>query len=506
MVTVSGAGFGPQESVQFSINGISLGATAPLSGTDALGVFTATVTLAGGLPPGSDHLTARGAVSGISQSAAIAVSGPDNKHWYFAEGFTGQGPKVFFHETITVLNANAASARGTITYQFPDGSTEALPIAIKAHAELVEDVNADVGPNRIVSAVLAADHPVVAERTIVRTDSHKHVLDSDFSPGENAPQATWYFAEGYSGVTFQPYLTVMNPGATPISMTVTLYPSSGVPRVVSAALQPFGRYTLNLRAALPNRSFSTRLDASGPVVAERVEYWGDGAGSAKFGAGVKPGVSVPVPTWYFGYGAILGGDQAFLSVLNPNNKAVRVTATYLNGTGSPAGRTTITVGPGVRATLKLNQLLGKSPHSPIGTIVSAGLPIVAEEAQYIGGSPNVGQHAGASIEGRTITATRWTFAAGDTRSFQENEYVLNPSSKPTTLSVTFYGADGQVISASYLVKPRRVITIAANAVPGLHRGAHGSVWRSSGNVGVVVVEALQSPNGRTFRADQGIPG
>ena len=148
-----------------------------------------------------------------------------------------------------------------------------MPVSLKSHSVLTEDVNNDVGSNKIVSAVVKASQPIYAERTITRTNAQKQALDSDFSPGQPSPQSTWYFAEGYSGVTFQPYLTVLNPFSQPITMTVTLYPTVGSPVSVPAALVPFGRYTLNLRGVLPGKSFSTSLVASQPVVAERVEYW-----------------------------------------------------------------------------------------------------------------------------------------------------------------------------------------------------------------------------------------
>jgi hypothetical protein len=69
----------------------------------------------------------------------------------------------------------------------------------------------------------------------------------------------------------------------------------------------------------------------------------------------------------------------------------------------------------------------------------------------------------------------------------------------------FFGADGQSIAASYPVPAHTVVTIAANAVRGLHKGAHGSVWTTKGNTGVVVVQVLRGTNGRSALATQGIP-
>ena len=504
-ITVTGVGFGPNETVSLLLNDL---ATAPLGSaiSDGLGAFTTTVTLTATLASGNYTLQGQGATSGFKASAPIQVTLPQSNRWYFAEGFTGQGPRVFFHETITLLNPGNQPATGTIGYAFPDGSMLSLTINVPAHGLRVEDVNSDVGPNKAVSAAVQTDQPIYAERTIIRTTAAKKSLDTDFSPGQSAPQTAWYFAEGYSGVTFQPYLTAQNPFSTPVTMTVTLRPVTGAAVVRNASLLPFGRYTLNLRSALPNRSFSMIVQATGPIVAERVQYWGDGAGSAKFGAGVKPGVPLPATTWQFGFVSILGGDQAYISVLNPGTKQAKVKASFFDGTGKGAGTTTLAVGGGRRATLNVGAILSKVQHSPIAVVLSSDLGVVAEVAQYFGGSPNKGEHPGAAIEGRTATAGTWSFASGDTAQYQESEYLFNPGDKDATVIGTFIGADGQVVSASYQVKPHAVISVSANKAPGLPKGTHGSVWTVRAGPPVIVVQVLHSNDGRAALANQGIPG
>jgi hypothetical protein len=246
--------------------------------------------------------------------------------------------------------------------------------------------------------------------------------------------------------------------------------------------------------------------ASQPIVAERVEYWGAGAGSAKFGAGVKPGVSTPGTVWYFGYASVLGGDQAFLSVLNPTSQIAKVKASVFDGTGNTTRNAQITVPPGQRGTFLLHTLFGAANHSPVAVRIDSNVNVSAEEAQYYGGSPNIGSHSGANIEGRQFTASRWTFASGNTASYQESEYVLNPTVTPTKIGATFYGSDGQVVRVSYAVPANRVISISANAIKGLHAGAHGSVWAAAGSAKVVVVQVLRGKDGKSALADQGIPG
>jgi hypothetical protein len=506
-VTVTGQGFGASELVGLSINGSPLSAPTSAATTDSSGAFTATATLPWGVPSGPYTVQAKGTRTGTTGSAPINITLQQSNQWYFAEGYTGQTPSVSFHETLTLLNAGAQPAVGAILYQMPDGHTRSVPAVVGAGSVLVEDVNSDIGPNQMVSAYVKMSSPILAERTITRTDATGHALDTDVSPGQTAPQSNWYFAEGYSGVTFQPYLTVQNPSSAPISMTVTLYPAAGQgkPDVIAASLVPFARYTLNLRSAFPGKSFSTVLSADHPVVAERVEYWGDGSGSAKFGAGVKPGISSPGTNWYFGYASILGGDQSFVSVLNPGAQAAHLTATVFDGAGVASQKLQLTVQPGQRGNMLLHTLLASLGRSPVAIHIASDVPVVAEEAEYFGGSPNIGSHAGASIEGRQFAASSWGFASGNTSTDQESEYILNPSSSATTVTATFYGADGQVVSVPYVVPAGQVVTVSANAVKGLHAGAHGSIWLSSNGVSVVVDQVLRGTDGRSALADQGVP-
>lgn len=505
-VTASGQGFGGSEPVTFSISGTVLSVQGPLPATDATGAFSATLVLPLGMAPGPYSVQVQGMRSNIVVDAGITVSLRASSQWYFAEGYTGQGPNVFFHETIGLLNVGNVASQGTISYQLPDGSTRSVPISLAAHSVVIEDVNNDVGPDKIVSAIVKASVPIFAERTITRTNAKQQILDSDFSPGQAAPQSTWYFAEGYSGVTFQPYLTVLNPFAQPVTMTVTLYPTVGSSVPIAATLVPFGRYTLNLRSVLPGKSFSTSVVASQPIVAERVEYWGDGVGSGKFGAGVKPGIPSPGKDWYFGYASILSGDQSFISIVDPMTQTAHITATVDGGSGPLTGTLPLTIEAGQRGTFELHTLLASVKRSPIAVHVVSDVPVIAEEAQYYGGSPNVGSHTGASIEGRQVAASQWTFATGDTSQFTETEYIFNPTNISTTVSATFYGADGQMLTMNYPAPANSVVAVSANSATGLRPEAHGSVWTASNNVKVVVDQVLLRKDGQAALADQGVPG
>src|SRR6185437_177701 len=207
-VLVTGHGMSAGEDIGFTLTSIPLTPSGGAAISAPLGGFTATLTLPAGLAPGSYQLQSQGLPSGITTKTAIRLTAAPRNQWYFAEGFTGKTPVLSFHESLTVLNPNAQPAVGSLTYQFSDGSTRSIPITVKPRSLLVEDVNKDVGDNQIVSTLVQTDRNIVADRIITRRNAKGQGIDTDVSPGQSAPQSTWYFAEGYSGISFQPYLTV----------------------------------------------------------------------------------------------------------------------------------------------------------------------------------------------------------------------------------------------------------------------------------------------------------
>ena len=95
-------------------------------------------------------------------------------------------------------------------------------------------------------------------------------------------------------------------------------------------------------------------------------------GSAKFGAGVKPGISSPGLDWYFGYGSILSGDQSFISVADPLTQTAHLTATVFTGSGPLTSTLKLSVARGQRGTFEMDTLLAGVkrallPYSSIAT-------------------------------------------------------------------------------------------------------------------------------------------
>lgn len=404
---------------------------------------------------------------------------------YFAEGYTGQGPAVNFGEQLSILNTNSLTATGQIEYFLANTSITAtnpitVPIMVPAHAQLIEDVGRDVGSNQMVSALVEADQTVSATRTISRTTVAGVALGSSISEAEDGLAQFWYFSEGYTGASFQEYLALFNPGNSPAAVTIEAVGVAGaqVLAPLSASVAAHGRVTVNIRAAVPGRSLGLSVQSDQPIAAERVLYWGAGAGSSKFGTSVNAGIRGPAAQWTFPYVSTAGADQAYLSFINPTTVAAHVQLLAYGATALQPMPSVVTVTPGIRTTVALPASAGA-----MAVVASSDVPVIAEEGQYFGGSPNIGLHMGSVLAGVPQPASQWAFpAVGGSRFNTQNWYVLNRTSGTADLAATVYPAQAGLPVVLHFHAPPGVLTVLSTDSAHLPHAGTAVSWVSTAPV------------------------
>jgi hypothetical protein len=498
-IKLTGSGFLPRERVFLTTSAFSTPTTGVAA--DASGTFIDTASIRPKIAPGVYAVAASGGLGSTASTeltvprvrqplSPAAVQSQPNVNSYFAEGFTGEGPTVNFGETLDLLNTSAISGTGSIQYFIGTGITKTVPLTIPAHTQLSEDVQQDVGKNQAVSAVLDLPAWITATRTITRTTTAGLPLDSTISAGESTLSDAWYFAEGYTGATFQEYLAILNPGTSPAQVMVQVFgPASSSPAMpASLTVAPSSRSTLNIRSFVPGLSIGLLVTSDQPVAAERVLYWGDGSGSAKYGASVSSGVLGPAATCTFPYVSTAGGDQAFLSFIDPSSVSAHLQFTVVGSAASVAPLPDLTVEPGTRATIQV--MPGARKIGGIAAIiVHSDVPIVGEQAQYFGGSPNSGEHTGSVVSGAD-PALRWAFAGAAVDAFTSDTwYVLNPGPNGAHLTATSFGTDGQIASTQHVAASGQLTRLTLNEVR-TNQPATSVLWSS--NVPISIVRVLRS--------------
>lgn len=200
--------------------------------------------------------------------AAMGMTEPA-KTWYLAEGCTG----YYFDEYILILNPTAQMA--TINVEF-DTTRGPVPYACQVPPFARGTISVDSIPGLQsveTGAVVSSDTDIIVERSMYYTrDSRRggHVAN-----GVNETSKDWYFAEGFTGGTFDEYVMVMNPGADPASVTYLFHLENGADVGATFLVGPKSRFTVHADD-IPGVQWvgsAVEVHSDRPVVAEQAHYF-----------------------------------------------------------------------------------------------------------------------------------------------------------------------------------------------------------------------------------------
>jgi hypothetical protein len=191
------------------------------------------------------------------------------KTWYLAEGCTGH----YFDEYILFMNPGGDVANVNIEF---DTSRGPLPCQVQIAPYSRGTLAVDCVPglqDAETGATITSDRNIVVERSMyLSRDSRR---GGDVSSGVTALSKDWYFAEGYTGGTFDEYVLVMNPGADPASVTYLFHLENGADVGATFVVGPKSRFTLHADS-IPGLEWvgsAVEVHSDRPVVAEQAEYY-----------------------------------------------------------------------------------------------------------------------------------------------------------------------------------------------------------------------------------------
>jgi hypothetical protein len=449
------------------------GSATALTATAVAGSWTATPSPSVTQTPTVTYTPTPSQTLTVTQTPTITLTptpsatGTPDIAYYFAEGYTGLAStngKATFTETINMLNPTSLPAPVTISYYIVGNSTpQVVNQTVPPDTVLRENVNADVGPDKMVSAIVTSPTKLYVTRELDRVSSGNGRLDGSTTVPAISPSRTWDFAEGYTGLTFQEYLLLFNPNSTVANVTLQPAPQEAAATNVPAqtvTIQPDSRSTISVPALFRDahiKSVGMIVTSDQPIVAERVEYFSDGIGSGKFGATASTGISTPSGQWRIPFGSSGGGaagpggqfqlqgDQQYVTIMNPNpGTSVQVNAVYSDATGNPLGKTVaLTIAGGTRQTITSNAIIGAGANAPFSVAIGASGPVAVEGMQYFGGSPNTGNHPGVVVPGATVATTNAFFSdlalqLADGTAITRKVYLYNPGNSPVQITATYF--------------------------------------------------------------------
>lgn len=272
------------------------------------------------------------------------------------------------------------------------------------------------------------------------------------------PRNEWYFADGYTGTGFQEELNILNPSGSGASVTVEYF-FGGESQTQSVAVGPNTRQVVDVNAAVgPDKEVAVIVRSSTPVVAERLMrfvYAGKWDGTTAL-----VGMTAPSTSFNFAEGYTGPNFEEYLTLFNPQNKAVDAQVLYqFNGGGTQAQP--VALAPRGRVTVNVNQVVG--PNREVAVSVSASDGIVVERPMYFAFD---GVLAGGHTSNGLPAPTRnLTFAEGYTGpGFTEFLTILNPNDSPANVSITYLLGGGGTVPQGIQVGPRARFTIRVNDI------------------------------------------
>lgn len=390
-----------------------------------------------------------------------------------------------FDQWLLLLNPQDSAVEATVSLERVGMTPVLATYALPAMSRTTVKVNSLVGAGDI-SMRVAASKPIVAERALYFV--YRSWDGGATGEGVRAPQRTWTLAEGYQGRSFDTFVEVYNPQSTQAIATIDFLLEGGGVISVPATVPARGRTTLPAFgvAGLHLASFSVRVQADQPVVAERSSYfkYSSPAGwGSVMGGSAAAGQEDAKTSWDLAEGHSGPNFDTWTLVANPGSSPVTVTARYLTDDGRTVS-SQFQVPANARHTMLARSVPGLAGHSHSVHIESSG-PVVAERAMYFNYGGVGGGHG---AQASAAPATRWYMAEGYAGpGFDTWILISNPTSQSAQVNVTALRDGGGTTTAGISVQPgsRRTMNLRDLAGP----VSASTIVESTNGVGVVAERA-----------------
>ncbi|MGE3074126.1 MAG: S8 family serine peptidase [Dehalococcoidia bacterium] len=217
---------------------------------------------------------------------AVGVTSPSTS-WYLGEGFTGFGWETY----ISVGNPSNSDATIDATFTIDGESPVTRSIVVPANSRgtfIAQDLLTGVGAGKAFGVHVSANVPIVVQEVLIDPANGASRANSTMAAPALATQ--WSFSGGSSHDGLVSFLTVSNPGASPVTVTATYYfddATQPITQVLVVAAE--SRNTFSSSDGIPvNKRFGVVLTSvGGPIVAQEAVY--DEPLVRAFSAGGAPG-------------------------------------------------------------------------------------------------------------------------------------------------------------------------------------------------------------------------
>ncbi|MHB8897001.1 MAG: IPT/TIG domain-containing protein, partial [Candidatus Geothermincolia bacterium] len=267
----------------------------------------------------------------------------------------------------------------------------------------------------------------------------------------------WYLAEGSTAWGFDTRISIENPDDAERTVKVTYNTTDGPVDGGLVTLQRTSQTTLDPRAVLGNKDFSTMIEctSSTTLAVDRTMSW-QGVEAASPEAHSSVGVTCPARVWYLPEGSSAWGFETWVLLQNPGASEAVCEVTYMIEGSSPVVMEK-RVPPNSRQSFNMKDDIGERDAS---VRIESAQPVIAERAMY----KNLRREGHESV-GTTAPAAAYYLAEGTTAwGFTTYVLVQNPNAQPADVTVTYMTAEGAQPQAPFTMQPNSRKTIRVNDV------------------------------------------
>jgi hypothetical protein len=339
--------------------------------------------------------------NGGSDVVGALSPGPN---FYFAEGTCRPG----FDPYLTIQNPGAAAADITITYFRGNSTTQDQTLTVPAHARSTVAVKQILGEgddatHDFSTRVHCTNSQVIVAERPMYFNYRPNALNWNGGHdvvGANAPAMNFFFAEGTCRPTFDPYITIQNPGAVDAAVTITYFKGDATTLNQTLTVPAHTRSTVTIKQVLGEaddaaHDFSSRVVSTNgqPIIAERPMYFNYKPGQLNWTGGSDVvGALDSAGAFYFAEGTARPGFEPYLTIQNPGGASAIVAITYMKGDGTTQNQT-VSVPAHSRSTVTVKQTLGEGndvAHDFSTQVVCTnGQRIIVERPMYFNYAPGV---------------------------------------------------------------------------------------------------------------------
>ncbi len=318
---------------------------------------------------------------GYGSHAETATPAPSTQ-WFLTEGSTVLGFELFY----LLQNPQPTIAHVTVRYLLSSGTviTRTYDMAPRSRATIY--VNAVPGIEETdVAADISADVPINVERSMYRTTPGQHFGLGTASSGVTAPATQWFLAEGATGVFFDLYVLMANPGPTDALVRVDYAREDGLVVTRNHLLPANTRFSVYVDdvPGLAHATVATTVTSTNnvPIIVERAMYWPGGFFDYYEGH-TSVGITSTARRWAIARGDGEAGTQTFVLLANTENRPGQAQLQIMTPTGIAAGlQRVVNLPANSRTTVELT---GMPPQYGVLVTSSGASPVelVVESAVY----------------------------------------------------------------------------------------------------------------------------